>query len=427
MHPCDNPDMSQLPQDSLAFSFLQAALVVGRVMSGQSLSEGLLERVPDQARPAVQNHVYHCLREFGRGDFFLKRLLKKPLPVLEVHALLLVALSALEKEPERAHTVVDQAVRAASKLAEGRFKGVINGVLRSFLRSQAQLSMEAKGSDTAEYRYPPWWLKHLRTAFPEQWREIALAGNGHPPMALRINRRRVLREDWLAQFRLQQPEARACGRDGILLASPLPVYRLPGFAEGQVSVQDLGAQRAAELLAPETGSRVLDACAAPGGKTAHLLEYADLEMLALDLRPVRCQKVVENLERLGLSAEVRSADCLRPEEWWDGRLFDAILADVPCTASGVVRRHPDSKWLRREADIASFAGAQSSILDALWRVLRPGGKLLYATCSVFPEENTMQMARFQARTPDSVGRYAEQLLPDQEHDGFYYCLVEKMS
>ena len=206
---------------------------------------------------------------------------------------------------------------------------------------------------------------------------------------------------------------------------PVAVEALPDFALGAVSVQDPGAQRAAELLAPPAGCRVLDACAAPGGKTAHLLERSDIDLLALDLKAARCRRIEENLARLQLRAEVRVADCAKPAGWWDGRPFDAVLADVPCTASGVVRRNPDAKWLRREADIASFAAAQARILDALWQVVRPGGKLLYATCSVFPAENGEQIARFIERQPQARSCHEEQLLPTAEHDGFFYCLLEK--
>ena len=205
----------------------------------------------------------------------------------------------------------------------------------------------------------------------------------------------------------------------------MPVERLPGFADGLVSVQDPGAQRAAALLDPAPGSRVLDACAAPGGKTAHLLERADLDLLALDLKPARCRRVAENLERLGLQVSIATADCTRLDTWWDGRPFDAVLADVPCTASGVVRRNPDAKWLRRETDVASFAATQARILNALWQVVRPGGKLLYATCSLFFEENGGQIGSFLAACPDARRDHEEQILPSADHDGFYYCRLEK--
>jgi 16S rRNA (cytosine967-C5)-methyltransferase len=219
--------------------------------------------------------------------------------------------------------------------------------------------------------------------------------------------------------------ATAIGESGLALAKPVPVESLLGFASGLLSVQDPGAQMAAALLDPKPGCRVLDACAAPGGKTAHLLERSDLDLLALDLKPSRCRRIEENLARLGLTASVKSADCVKLNTWWDGQPFDAVLADVPCTASGVVRRNPDSKWLRREDDIASFARTQARILDALWQVVRPGGKLLYVTCSVFPTENGVQIARFLERQPEARRCHEEQLLPTADHDGFFYCLLEK--
>ncbi len=339
-----------------------------------------------------------------------------------MRALLLVALTRLEIRPDTAHTVVDQAVQAAATLAQGRCKGLVNGVLRNFLRQQPAL-LAAMVDQPAEWCHPGWWVERLRAAYPETWRAIVAAGNAAPPMALRINRRCGDRDRWLAESGLG---GRPWGSDGVLLDRPVPVDKLPGFAAGEVSVQDPGAQRAAAILDPAPGSRVLDACAAPGGKTAHLLESADLDLLALDVKASRCRRIDETLTRLGLRAEVTVADCRRPEDWWDGRPFDAILADVPCTASGVVRRHPDAKWLRRDDDVASFARTQAAILRGLWRLLKPEGKLLYATCSLFPEENAGQIASFLGRTPDARRCHEEQLLPDDEHDGFYYCLLEKI-
>jgi 16S rRNA (cytosine967-C5)-methyltransferase len=220
------------------------------------------------------------------------------------------------------------------------------------------------------------------------------------------------------------------GEAGLLLGRPVPVERLPGFFEGLASVQDLGAQQAAPLLDVRPGMRVLDACAAPGGKSAHLLELAAIELLALDSDAARLARVRENLDRLGLAAELKAADCRRLADWWDGRPFERVLADVPCSASGVVRRHPDIKWLRRDADIDGFAATQAQILEALWLVLAPGGRLLYATCSVFPEENALRVAAFAARHVDCRrlpmgGAPERQLLPQAEHDGFFYALLEK--
>lgn len=417
--------MSRLPLNSLAFSLLQAARIDAAVFAGQSLAEGLLSRVDAVARPAVQDLVYGSLRSYGRGDFFLNRLLTKPLESDEVRALLLVAIYRLETRPDAEHTVVDQAVVAAGELAEGRFRGLVNGVLRNFLRQRGTLNAALADDAVAVSQHPDWWLARLQASYPEDWQGIVAAGNGPPPMALRVNLRRSTRDDYLSRLVAESIVATPVGESGLALAKPLPVERLPDFAMGLVSVQDPGAQMAASLLDPAPGSRVLDACAAPGGKTAHLLERADLDLLALDLKPSRCRRIAENLERLGLKADIRTADCSKLNTWWDGQPFDAVLADVPCTASGVVRRNPDSKWLRREEDVASFAAAQSRILDALWQVVRPGGKLLYVTCSVFPAENGEQVSAFQARQPQARRCHEEQFLPTAEHDGFYYCLLEK--
>ena len=420
--------MSALPLDSLAFALLAAARIDAAVFAGQSLADGLLGRVDALARPAVQDLVYGSLRQYGRGDFLLARLLAKPLDVPEVRALLLVAFYRLETRPDAAHTVVDQAVAAAGELAHGRFRGLVNGVLRNFLRQQTQLlaALEEEEEDAvATAQHPDWWLRRLLAVYPADFPAMDAAGNDPPPMVVCVNRRRSTRDDYMARLQAEGIAALPVGEMGLALARPLPVERLPGFADGLVSVQDPGAQRAAALLDSAPGSRVLDACAAPGGKTAHLLERADLDLLALDLKPSRCRRVAENLERLGLQASIATADCARLDTWWDGRPFDAVLADVPCTASGVVRRNPDAKWLRRETDVASFAATQARILNALWQVVRPGGKLLYATCSLFPEENGGQIGNFLAARPDARRDHEEQILPSADHDGFYYCRLEK--
>jgi 16S rRNA (cytosine967-C5)-methyltransferase len=410
---------------SLAYALLQASRIDTAVIGGQSLADGLLGKVDSVARPAVQDLVYGSLRAYGRGDFFLSRLLQKPLASDEVRSLLLVAIYRLETRPDAAHTVVDQAVSAAGEVAGGNFKALVNGVLRNFLRQQAALTADFAADPIASAMHPDWWLDQLQTAYPEDWPAIAAAGNAPPPMGLRVNTRRTTQDDYAARLAAAGIAAHPIGECGLALDKPVSVDALPGFADGLVSVQDPGAQLAATLLDPAPGSHVLDACAAPGGKTAHLLERVDLDLLALDLKPARCRRVAEGLSRLGLAAKIEAADCAKLTTWWDGRPFDAVLADVPCTASGVVRRNPDAKWLRREADIASFAAAQARILDALWQVVRPGGKLLYATCSVFPAENGGQIERFLVRQPQAHRCHEEQLLPNAEHDGFFYCLLEK--
>ena len=417
--------MSSLPLTSLAYALLQASRIDTAVFGGQSLADGLLGRVDPVARPAVQDLVYGSLRAYGRGDFFLSRLLQRPLDSDEVRALLLVAIYRLETRPDAAHTVVDQAVSAAGEVAGGNFRALVNGVLRNFLRQQAALTAALAADPVASAMHPDWWLAQLQAAYPQDWGGIVAAGNLPPPMGLRVNTRRVSRGDYIMKLAAAGIAARPTGECGLALDKPVPVDALPGFADGLVSVQDPGAQLAATLLDAPPGSRVLDACAAPGGKAAHLLERAEIDLLALDLKPSRCRRIAETLSRLGLSAEIQDADCAKTATWWDGRPFDAVLADVPCTASGVVRRNPDAKWLRREADIARFARAQERILDALWQVVRPGGKPLYVTCSVFPAENGEQIGRFLARQPQAHRCHEEQLLPNAEHDGFFYCLLEK--
>jgi 16S rRNA (cytosine967-C5)-methyltransferase len=419
----------ELPADSLGHSLLLAANAVAAVREGKSLSIALnaLETEPGIARSAAQDVAYGVLRRYAWGDFILGRLLEKPLTHRETHALLLGALYRLETRPDSAHMVVDQAVMAAGQLAGGVFKGLVNGVLRNYLRQRAPLLAAAAENDEASQQHPAWWLAKLRRAYPRSWAEVVDAGNQQPPMTLRVNQRRMTSENYQLHLQSAALPARRVGEYGLRLLKPVPVERLPGFLQGWVSVQDAGAQRAAELLDPPANARVLDACAAPGGKTAHLLERQSLDLLALDIDTERVRRIDQTLERLGLAATVKLANCCEVEEWWDGRPFDAILADVPCSASGVVRRHPDIKWLRREGDIRRFAQMQTAILDALWPLLRPGGKLLYATCSVFPEENGGQIDSFLVRQRGAERLKEEQLLPHDDHDGFYYALLRKVS
>lgn len=419
--------------DSLAFALLAAARAVAAVIQGRNLDAALADlKPPPVARPAVMDHSYGALRCFGRGDFLLGRLIERPLRDDLVRALLLVALQRLEARPGDAHTTVDQAVTAAAGIARGKYKALVNAVLRGFQRRRDELVASADRDECARWQHPRWWLARLRTAYPEHWQEIATAGNGRAPMTLRVNRRRATTAEFRATLDAAGIGSAALDETAVRLDRPIPVERLPGFAAGSVSVQDWGAQQAARLLGATSGMRVLDACAAPGGKASHILELADVELVAIDADAGRAARIRENLARLGLAAEVKVADCRDVDVWWDGRPFDRVLADVPCSASGVVRRHPDIKWLRRDGDVASFATTQAQILDALWRVLAPGGRMLYATCSLFPDENGRQVAAFVARHEDAQrlpthgDEHEWQLLPDADHDGFFYALLEKM-
>ncbi len=418
----------------LAAALLSAAELLTAVLAGRTLDAALaVSPMTGALRAAAMDLAYSALRSFGRGDFLLACLLERPLTDLTVRSLLLLALARLENRPENAYATVDQAVTAATRLAGGNFKGLVNGVLRNFLRRREELLALADADPVAHGRHPAWWIARLKKDHPHHWQDILAAGNAHPPMALRANHRRITSADFSAQLAAAGIAAHAAGEAALVLDKPVPVDRIPGFREGLCSVQDAGAQRAAILLDVHDGQRVLDACAAPGGKAAHLLELADLDLLALDADPARAARIGENFARLGLStgmASVKVGDAGTPQPWWDGRPFDRVLADVPCSASGVVRRHPDAKWLRRATDIAGFAATQARILDAIWRTLAPGGKMLYATCSLFAAENEDQVAAFVGRHADAMrlmlhGAPHLQLLPDAEHDGFFYALLQK--
>lgn len=420
--------------DSLAAVLLDAATRVAAVLAGRSLAAAPLDAIPPERRSQVHELVYGCLRRFGWGDFLLAQLMQRAPEDQLLRALLLVALYRLDMRPDAAHAVVHQAVDAAARIAHGRYRSLVNAVLRNALRRHDELAALAAADPVAAGWHPAWWLAALRAAYPGEWAAIVAADNAQPPVCLRVNRRRADAEACLARLRAAGIEAEATGDFALRLPRAVAVERLPGFAAGELSVQDAGAQLAAPLLAATAGQRVLDACAAPGGKAAHLLELADVELTAVDADAARCRKVTQTLARLGLAASVCVGDAGAPAAWWDGRPFDRILLDAPCTASGVVRRHPDAKWLRRPEDTAAFAGQQRRLLDALWPLLAAGGRLLYVTCSVFPAENAQQVAAFLARTPAARCRPIEcghpagggaQLLPGEANDGFFYALLEK--
>jgi 16S rRNA (cytosine967-C5)-methyltransferase len=420
-----------------------ATSVIGEVLAGASLTAVLQKTWRDhpslsgQQRGAIQDISYGTLRFYGQLDALLGLLLKKPLQHQDLRCLLLVGLYQLQYSKSSPHAVVDHAVTASSNLGGSKRNkgtpGLVNAVLRNFMRQRATLLTQASKSDVGRHSHPQWWIDKIREQYPNDYPAVLEAGNQHPPMTLRVNRRKVKVAHY--QERLQE-----CGMtshplwdDALILTQPVGVERLPGFSTGLVSVQDAGAQLAAPLLDLHDGMRVLDACSAPGGKTAHLLELAEVELTALDHDAARLSRVAENLTRLELKAHrLVCADAAHPVEWWDDKPFDRILADVPCSASGVTRRHPDIKWLRRETDLPHFAASQQKILDALWQTLARDGKLLYATCSVFAEENKLQVTKFLSHHPDArplpLSRMEEldgQLLPGPQHDGFFYTLLHK--
>jgi 16S rRNA (cytosine967-C5)-methyltransferase len=417
---------------ALATALRDAATIVARVAAGASLAaefERFAEEGIATPRAALIDLTHGTLRRYGRVQAIVRQLSRRERGDPVVEALLWCSLYALESGRYAEYTVVDQAVRACAALERWGAKGYVNALLRGYVRERPSLESRIQADPEARYQHPRWWIDLLKEHY-ENWQEALAAGNSHPPMCLRVNCRRASVAEYRARLAAEAIPAREVGDEALLLERPIPVERLPGFGEGDVSVQDAGAQRAARCLELAAGQRVLDACAAPGGKAGHILEKTQVELTALEADANRCARLERNLARLGFGARIVNADCTRLGDWWDGVPFARILADVPCSASGIARRHPDIKWLRRSHDIAAFAARQAQILDALWQVLRPDGKLLYATCSVFPQENDAVIDAFIARAPRAVrlplaDGAAAQGLPDAQRDGFYYALIHK--
>lgn len=438
----------------------EAAQAVQAVRGGKSLGDAL-SRVPAAMRPGVQALSFHGLRWLGSATALREQLAPKT-PAPAVDALLLLSLALLwpgEPPPYPEHTLVDQAVTAVRRRAAPA-AGFVNAVLRRFLRERDALVAAVGHSSLGAWNHPDWWVERLRRDWPQHWQALLHAANQRPPFSLRVNARRCSGAAWLQR-------AQDSGRAGRLLPGALlagqavqmaqacPVQHLPGFVQGEVSVQDAAAQQAVGLLlaagpALGPGARVLDACAAPGGKTAQLLERCDARLLALDSDAQRLQRVHETLQRLGLQDPERcrllAADARHPTSWWDGQPFDAIVLDAPCTASGIVRRHPDIRWLRRPADVGALARMQAELLDALWPLLAPGGRLVYATCSIFRSEGQDQVDAFLQRLPPGTARLdpaspghllpladnprqtgASAGTPPAADDGFFIALLHKTS
>lgn len=423
----------------------QTARMVAGVRRGRSLTL-LLQRVPPPLRAGTQALSFETLRQLGTATALRDQLARRR-PAPAVDAVLLVALALLlpaSAAGYAAFTVVDQACEAVRRTGQGRnVVAFVNACLRRFLRERERLlDAVRRAKPTARWNHPRWWIRRLQADFPDRWRQVLTAGQCAAPMDLRVRTATLALADCIRQLQAAGLAAQVAGPAAIRLAGSVPVQAIPGHAEGQVSVQSLAAQLAAPLLLgsqPQDGRglRILDACAAPGGKTAHLLELAPhAEVVALDHSAARAQRIDDNLRRLGLAADVRVADAGDVAQWWDGRPFDAILLDAPCSASGIAGRHPDVRWLRRAADIAQLAAQQDRLLRALWPLLAPGGRMLYCTCSIFREEGEQRVRQF------IDGRAGVRRLPAPGHllpgdrasgcalplsDGFFYALVDKQA
>ncbi|WP_373990496.1 16S rRNA (cytosine(967)-C(5))-methyltransferase RsmB [Duganella sp. BuS-21] len=426
-----------LKADSLAFSLIGAAGAVAQVKTGTNLPQALAQvwgrqDTTPQARGAMQDIAYRAMRQLGQSEALIALMAPKaPEPL--VAALLSCALALMtapdDTAPYEEFTVVDQTVTAADAHPDtARAKGMVNAVLRRFLRERKALLDAVLLQPVAKWNYPQWWIDAVKSAWPQEWQAVLATGNQPPPLTLRINARKTSMEQYLATLAEAGMAAEQIGPYAVRLEKPLGVHLIPGFDQGLVSVQDAGAQLAAPLLDVQDGMRVLDACAAPGGKTCHILELAEAQVTALDADAKRLTRVGENLERLQLQATLKPAEA-QSSGWWDGQPFDRILADVPCTASGIVRRHPDIRWLRRKGDTLQLATLSGKILDNLWQMLAPGGKLLFVTCSLWPQESEAQAAAFAVRNQAVRLDAPGQLLPaggsGQDHDGLFYALFQK--
>lgn len=415
--------------------------VINNVLGGRSLTQVLHEcwqkhaTLSGQQKGAIQDCSYGVLRFYGQLIEILAALLTKKPQDKNIYCLLLIGLYQLIYSKTPAYTIINQAVSASRKLSQNKkIQGLVNAVLRNFLRQKSSLLTQAEVKETGRYSHPQWWINRLRTQYPQQYRAILDTSNKRPAMTLRVNQRKISVTHYQQLLAEHGMKSTWIWHGALLLEKPLSVDALPGFNEGMVSVQDAGAQLAAPLLDARHGMRVLDACAAPGGKSTHLLELADISLTVLDQDNARLARIEQNLERLRVHAsQVICGNASDPDTWWDGKLFDRILADVPCSASGVVCRHPDIKWLRRETDLQKLASQQQMILHALWQTLARNGKLLYVTCSVFMEENKWLIQQFlQQHTDAQPVSLSEpelqdgQLLPDSRHDGFFYALLHKL-
>jgi 16S rRNA (cytosine967-C5)-methyltransferase len=425
-----------------------SARVFRAFMAGRSLDRALAEAAiadGSRLRAAVQDVSYTAVRRRALSERVIAELAGRP-PSDDVRALLAVALPQLLTERHAAYAVVDQTVTAArANRATAFAAGFVNALLRNFLRQQSGIVERLNRDDVVNYNAPSWWIDQVRAAEPQQWRTVLAAGSSAPPLVVRVNSARVAVNDYLRQLSTLDVEATQVGEQAVWLHEPRAVAQIPGFADGTVSVQDAGAQLAAPWLDVEAGMRVLDACAAPGGKTGHLAELAALELTAIEADAARARRISDNLARIGRQAQVLVADARDTSAWWDGSPFDRILLDAPCTGSGVVRRHPDIPWVRRKADVAHLATLQRQFLEALWPLLGVGGRLLYVVCSVFPEEGREQVERMVGRLPGAAvrplpgGSPMVLLLPSASgpmawdtgqpwptlHDGFFYALLEK--
>ena len=422
-------------------SQLMSAKVLEKLLNGSNLDKSFdavfnnsKSKSIDIQESQIKALTYGSVRFLGKSRFIIDQLVKNKIENRTVECLIHIALYQLSQEKFNNFTIVNQAVDAAKKI-DFRKSKFVNAILRNYLRSKDDLHALLNQEQVAKYSYQNWWINKVKIEFKNDWEEILEIGNQHPPLTLRINKRKINIEKYSETLINNGLEHQIISNTGLIIKNPLNINDIPGFLEGNISVQDFGAQIATELLDIKRDQKILDACAAPGGKTCNIVEYANVDVTALEIDEIRAKKIVDNLRRLELNANVIHGELCNDNLWWDGEHFDRILLDVPCSASGIVRRHVDIKWLRQINDLKKFSEMQYLLLKSAWPLLKCGGKLLYVTCSIFSNENRDVIERFKKEFidvneielvyPNNIKHIKNQLIPSENHDGLFYALLEK--
>ena len=417
-----------------------AAMIVEQVLLGKNLDKSFdlilnkYNNVEIDNLSQIKDMVYGAIRDLGKSNFYINKLVKNKIENRCLEGLLHIALFQITHERSNNFTLVNEAVDAAKKI-DHKKSAFINAVLRNFLRKKDELQQELNEDESAVYSYPNWWIQKVKNQYPKNWKDILTIGNQRPPLALRINLKKIGVNEYSAILDKHEINHTLVGGECLIINIPLGVDKIPGFSEGKVSVQDFGAQLAAHLIDLKKGHKVLDACSAPGGKACHMMELNSIELLAIESDKKRTNKIQENVDRQGLKAKILNEKISSQNKWWDKECFDRILLDVPCSASGIVRRHVDIKWLRRINDFKNFGENQQSLLRSVWPMLKENGKLLYITCSIFEEENRDVIEKFKQDAgnvselsinfPSNVTHINNQILPSENHDGLFYALLQK--
>ena len=415
-----------------------AAIIIDKILRGTNLDiafENVFRNVKGlEHKSQTKAITYGALRYMGQSKYLIKSLVKKKIENRLVESLIHVALFQLSHESHNDFTIVDQAVKAAKKI-DLRKSNFVNAVLRNFLRNKDTLTKEFLEQEEGQFNYPIWWIQKVKKQYKSDWENILNIGNGHPPMTIRVNKRKIIMKEYKELLKENEISFIALANEGLILKDAKNIKDIPGFENGLFSVQDFGAQLASVLLDLKNDYLVLDACAAPGGKTTGMLENSNINLIALEKSTQRAIKIIENLKRLKLEATVITQPLDNRNKWWNKKQFDRILLDVPCSASGIVRRHVDMKWLRRLSDLEKFADMQLDLLNNAWPLLKPQGKLLYVTCSIFKEENEEVILKFcdnrqdvkrgKLKFPKNIQHVKNQLIPSKDHDGLYYEILEK--